>query len=351
MHTPPQHRKREITDLIAAITPILKEHIDTLSVRRIQLVRKDHYGRVIREEWNTELDYFILHFIYAGKQSDFNLAKSYADSCSGTVYERILKIIDVAAEKWTQNKSALSWIDINPREFEIACCNELKKAGWDANATRASWDQGIDVIAKSNGLKLVVQCKKYESIVGNKAVQEIIAGREFEKANFAAVVSLTDFTKSAYQLATSANVILLHPDRILSLLDVNRFDPNANYSALDAVSSPQDITELLNSFIEPLCQAEESAQTLRSKRESNSDEFSDEEDEPDGSTSSDEVLVQKAIDIIQATGRATIPTLQRRLFIGNDRASAIMGILEKQGIVGPDKGGSPRDILVDLHDM
>jgi len=41
-------------------------------------------------------------------------------------------------------------------------------------------------------------------------VQEVIAGREFEKADIAAVVSNSTFTKSAKQLAGAANVLLLH---------------------------------------------------------------------------------------------------------------------------------------------
>ena len=40
--------------------------------------------------------------------------------------------------------------------------------------------------------------------------------------------------------------------------------------------------------------------------------------------------------------------MQRRLRLGYTRAARIMDELEQRGIVGPNKGAEPRDILIDL---
>jgi S-DNA-T family DNA segregation ATPase FtsK/SpoIIIE len=40
--------------------------------------------------------------------------------------------------------------------------------------------------------------------------------------------------------------------------------------------------------------------------------------------------------------------LQRRLRIGYNRAARIMEMMEEKGIVGPENGSSPREILGDL---
>ncbi len=58
--------------------------------------------------------------------------------------------------------------------------------------------------------KAVFQVKKYSNPVGNKAVQEIVAGKQFEKADIAAVVTNNTYTASAKQIANSTGVYLLH---------------------------------------------------------------------------------------------------------------------------------------------
>jgi len=65
---------------------------------------------------------------------------------------------------------------------------------------------------------------------------------------------------------------------------------------------------------------------------------------------SDELMPQ-AIEVLRATKRASTSMLQRRLRIGYNRAARLMEILEDRGIVGPENGSSPREILVDLDSM
>lgn len=59
-------------------------------------------------------------------------------------------------------------------------------------------------------------------------------------------------------------------------------------------------------------------------------------------------LVPDAIGVLKASKRASTSMLQRRLKIGYNRAARIMEILEDEGIVGPENGSSPREILKDL---
>ncbi|MDW8344948.1 MAG: DNA translocase FtsK [Verrucomicrobiae bacterium] len=63
----------------------------------------------------------------------------------------------------------------------------------------------------------------------------------------------------------------------------------------------------------------------------------------------DEELIEKCIEVIRQTNRASVSMLQRRLGIGYNRAARIMDILEERGIVGPARGAEPREILVDLN--
>jgi len=62
----------------------------------------------------------------------------------------------------------------------------------------------------------------------------------------------------------------------------------------------------------------------------------------------DEDLVEQCIEVIRQTNRASVSVLQRRLRIGYTRAARIMDLLEERGVVGPNKGAEPREILIDL---
>ncbi|MFH1497173.1 MAG: DNA translocase FtsK [Verrucomicrobiota bacterium] len=65
----------------------------------------------------------------------------------------------------------------------------------------------------------------------------------------------------------------------------------------------------------------------------------------------DEQLYRQALDVIRSTKRASTSMIQRRLRIGYNRAARIMDQMEDRGVVGPENGSSPREILVDLDSM
>jgi S-DNA-T family DNA segregation ATPase FtsK/SpoIIIE len=72
----------------------------------------------------------------------------------------------------------------------------------------------------------------------------------------------------------------------------------------------------------------------------------------DGETLSpeDEALIQKAVDVIVRDRRATTSYVQRRLGVGYNKAAIIMEVLEGRGIVGPQVGSAPREILISRDD-
>ncbi|MBR5475107.1 MAG: restriction endonuclease [Lachnospiraceae bacterium] len=93
-------------------------------------------------------------------------------------------------------------------EFEQYLKHIFTRLGYESELTKASGDQGADLILKKNGLTYVVQAKYYEKPVGNKAVQEAVAALKFYGANRAVVVTNQRYTKSAESLAKRNQVIL-----------------------------------------------------------------------------------------------------------------------------------------------
>ena len=107
--------------------------------------------------------------------------------------------------------------DIDPYDYEHLCAEEFKKNKWDAEATQGSSDQGVDVIAKKDTRTLVAQCKRFMKPVGNKAIQEIVAGMKYYEATEGVVIAPNGFTNSAKNLAEANNIKLIHHSEISEL--------------------------------------------------------------------------------------------------------------------------------------
>jgi HJR/Mrr/RecB family endonuclease len=94
--------------------------------------------------------------------------------------------------------------------FENHCMEILKENGWKVKETPITGDQGVDLIASIDNLRICIQCKNHKKAVGNNAVQEISAGKLYWKGTHAVLVSKSGFTKSAQKLARANKVKLIN---------------------------------------------------------------------------------------------------------------------------------------------
>ena len=99
--------------------------------------------------------------------------------------------------------------NMSGEDYEKYCKYILKQRGWIIKLTPKSGDQGVDLIASKEFLKVCIQCKRYSKPVGNKAVQEIFTGKQFYNGSHGVLVSNAKFTKSAKDLASRTGIILL----------------------------------------------------------------------------------------------------------------------------------------------
>lgn len=206
-------REKDESDFREAIS----RHLPVLARKRNMLVTKDDYGNVIFDKWVREKEYYI------GKLNYFPRITPYYSGMDS--FDQSL-ILDSMINDFLQT-SDVEFIDVSdmtPIEYEHYCADILREQGWEARVTQGSGDQGVDVIAEKNGIKIAVQCKKYSSPVGNKAVQEVTAGKGFYGADYGMVVTNNTYTASAKQLANSQLIFLLHHDDLYSvdeLIDVS----------------------------------------------------------------------------------------------------------------------------------
>jgi len=102
-------------------------------------------------------------------------------------------------------------------EYEKYCKYILKQRGGIVELAPKSGDQGVDLIATKEYLKVCIQCKRYSKPVGNKAIQEIFTGKQFYSGSHGVLVSNAGFTKSAKSLASKTGIILLSDENLMNL--------------------------------------------------------------------------------------------------------------------------------------
>ena len=215
---------------------------EKLAVKMSQLLYLDDYGDVCLDDWQKELKRFTEDRIYRIdaylRDSIPKKYQEYADAL-GYGYHLNIELMssDYTLQEVVEDLSLSMMEDINryynrlcenhvpsklddvenPYEYEQSISNSFSDLGWNSYSTSGSGDQGADVVAEKNGIKLIIQCKLYSASVGNKAVQEVSAALGFYHGDISAVITNSDFTRSAKQLANSLGVYLLHHSQIPEL--------------------------------------------------------------------------------------------------------------------------------------
>ena len=176
----------------------IDKHYPTLSRIFRQAIVVDEYGTVVQDNRKAEAAYFLKSQKIKLKSMTKGLATQY-----------IKDALDAKKAANIQSGFNPDILPVDGLEFEAWVADGLRQFGWDAYATQGSGDQGIDVIAKRDGISIAIQCKLYSKPVGNKAVQEALAGAQYAGMDFAAVLTNAGYTRNAIELASATNVILL----------------------------------------------------------------------------------------------------------------------------------------------
>ena len=183
------------------------DHREALTLRYRQLVSRNPYGGLELKSWAKELERFR---VSTGIDGDAALMARFD--------EELTLQVQIWAGEEDDTAAGGRFASTDPYEYERWCASQLRKCGWQAEATQASGDQGVDVVASKGALKVALQCKLHNNAVGNKAIQEVHAAAAFVDATHAAVVSPANYTRGARQLATKLDVLLLHHTQ-LAMLD------------------------------------------------------------------------------------------------------------------------------------
>jgi len=135
----------------------------------------------------------------------------------------ILKyLIDQKEQKVTAESISCKpqlFANLSDTEFEKLNYRLFEAIGYKVEHTGHPKDQGGDLIINKGPERIVIQAKRYlNQMVGNKAVQEVVAARNYYNCNGAIVVASSDFTQEAIALARSNNTKLINKQELQRLL-------------------------------------------------------------------------------------------------------------------------------------
>ena len=115
----------------------------------------------------------------------------------------------------------LNRVDLmNALQFEEFCVVLLKHNGFrDVTTTPQTGDQGVDIIAIKDGIRHAIQCKHYKTNVGNSAVQEVHTGKTFYHCSVGVVLTNSNFTSSAQELAKASQTLLWDRAKLKKMME------------------------------------------------------------------------------------------------------------------------------------
>lgn len=231
-----REQERRYATFRSEVNGIIDRHLQVLVRRRAQLVQNDEYGMPQTKRWMREVEYFIAEHITPTLSGEGKLLLTERrEEVARSIVERTFQ-----ATKLQPLVASFSNC-MSPSEFEQFCAEQLRLSGWQAKLTKGSHDQGVDVIAEQNGVRLVLQCKLYSSSVGNAAVQQIAAGRAHEQAQYGAVVTNCTYTACARELAATNGIMLLHYSDLANIRSAANLGQDCKLSSLPSISEPLSV--------------------------------------------------------------------------------------------------------------
>ena len=122
-------------------------------------------------------------------------------------------------------------------DFEAYVADLLRSKGYITTVTKASGDQGVDIVAEKAGTRFAVQVKRQSQKVSRRAVADAVAGKVLYECSRAMVITNNYFQGGAEQLAYANNCELVDRDRLTRWIQQQLIGHMGNGKAAPAPSA------------------------------------------------------------------------------------------------------------------
>lgn len=127
--------------------------------------------------------------------------------------------VPAALRRGRRDRAGIDRVDqMTGEEFEARLALLFSDMGAQVQHTGRRGDFGADLVTERDGVRTVVQAKRYDGAVGIEAVQQVIGARRYYDAAKASVVTNSFLTPAALALARADGVEVVERDALVSLL-------------------------------------------------------------------------------------------------------------------------------------
>lgn len=196
-----------LRELAAAEYQMLEKRISVEKVGaqdKIARVILDYFGDDYMLKKDVIKQYMKSKFYFATEKSLFKYMDGIKEEMKLERLESKLK-----GKKSSPGRTDIEDLDkMTGVQFEDFLKRFFETRGFKVKTTKASNDQGCDLVLQKLGEKTSVQARRYTGTIGNDAIQQVVASLKFYDCERALVITTSKFTKAAEKLAEANHVEL-----------------------------------------------------------------------------------------------------------------------------------------------
>jgi len=134
--------------------------------------------------------------------------------------QRYRKAVAIFRAWWVRTQKEF-WLSLSGRQFEAELAGVFRKAGFRAELTSTSGDQGVDIWLYTERGKEIIQCKAHSGPVGPAVARELYGTLKHFRAPAAILASTSGFTKAVRAFARNKPIVLMDLSDIVALQERN----------------------------------------------------------------------------------------------------------------------------------
>jgi Predicted endonuclease distantly related to archaeal Holliday junction resolvase and Mrr-like restriction enzymes len=186
--------------------------------------------------------------IVSTKDIFFGFVKGFLAIWQLWLFLGVLALIKFAYMLWDKNRLAKSGINeidqMDGLTFEKYLEALFEKLGYRVERTQYVGDYGADLVTTKEGIKTVIQAKRYKNKVGIKAVQEAVAAKGKYGCSEAMVITNSFYSKAAIELAKANRVELWNRNHLVkALLSIKKDSSNTEVQQEAATTDIQQVAK------------------------------------------------------------------------------------------------------------